>query len=77
MTLKIKAIYKSGHLIFYDSKDIPEDGTEVVLSFDKASTILRNKTKKRGSLRGIWRDSIVDEELLLKSKHSLFPYEDQ
>ena len=35
MIITAKAIYKQGHLIFYDSKEIPEDGTEVIVNFEK------------------------------------------
>ena len=33
------------------------------------------KTGNRGSLKGIWKDSQVDESLLMEAKKSLFPYE--
>jgi len=36
------------------------------------------KTKKigiRGSLRGVWKGSQIDEAIFLESKKSLFPYE--
>lgn len=33
------------------------------------------KTKKRGSLKGIWKGSQIDEALFLQAKKSLFPYE--
>ena len=32
-------------------------------------------TKKRGSLKGIWKGSQIDDSLLLEAKESLFPYE--
>ncbi len=43
-----KAIYRSGRLIFHNSEDIPEDGTEVTVSFEK-----RAETSNP-SLRGSW-----------------------
>ncbi|HEC67474.1 MAG TPA: hypothetical protein ENI35_01455 [Candidatus Desulfofervidus auxilii] len=36
------------------------------------------KTKKlgvRGSLKGIWKGSQIDEDIFVESKKSLFPYE--
>jgi hypothetical protein len=33
------------------------------------------KTGNRGSLKGIWRDSQIDESLFLEARKSLFPYE--
>jgi len=30
---------------------------------------------KRGSLRGIWKGSIIDEELFIEARKSLFDYE--
>ena len=39
---------------------------------------LISKTKRignRGSLKGIWKDSDIDESLLIKARKSLFPYE--
>ena len=41
-------------------------------------TELMPKTKetgKRGPLKGIWKDSQIDESLFLEAKKSLFPYE--
>ena len=32
-------------------------------------------THARGSLKGIWKGSNIDESLLAESKESLFPYE--
>ena len=43
-----KAIYKSGRLIFHDSEDIPEDGAEVTVSFEKKAET------SNPSLRGNW-----------------------
>jgi hypothetical protein len=44
------------------------------------ATELIPKTKEagnRGSLKGIWKGSQVDESLFLEAKKSLFPYEDK
>ncbi|MBC8461209.1 MAG: hypothetical protein H8D67_24760 [Deltaproteobacteria bacterium] len=42
------------------------------------ATELMPKTKdtgNRGSLKGIWKGSQIDESLFLEAKKSLFPYE--
>ncbi len=33
------------------------------------------KTGNRGSLKGIWKGSQIDESLVIEAKKSLFPYE--
>ena len=48
MKVTTKAIYRSGRLIFHDSEDTPEDGTEITVSFEKKA-----KTSN-SSLRGSW-----------------------
>ena len=35
------------------------------------------ETRNRGSLKGIWKGSQVDESLFLAARKSLFPYEDK
>ncbi len=35
------------------------------------------ETGKRGSLKGIWKGSQVDESLFLEARKSLFPYENK
>ena len=41
-----------------------------------AELILKTKrTGNRGSLKGIWKGSDIDESLLIKARKSLFPYE--
>ena len=44
------------------------------------TTEVMSKTKNtgnRGSLKGIWKGSQIDEALFLEAKKSLFPYEDR
>ena len=48
MIVTVKAIYNDGCLIFHNEEDIPEDGTEVTVNFEKKS-----KTPAV-SLRGSW-----------------------
>ena len=62
MIVTVKAIYNDGRLIFHNKEDIPEDGTEVTVNFEKQS-----KTQAV-SLRGSWAkyfpESIdIDKEL--------------
>jgi hypothetical protein len=57
-----RAIYKGGRLIFYNSEETPEDGTEVIVSFEKHPKI------PASSLRGSWakyfpKDFDLDAEL--------------
>jgi len=35
------------------------------------------ETGKRGSLKGIWKGSQVDESIFLEARKSLFPYENK
>jgi len=79
MIVTVKAVYKSGRLIFYDSEEIPEDGTEVILSFEKRQKTPVDSCRKgkRGSLRGIWKGSTIDESLFIEARKSLFTYEDK
>ena len=62
MIVTVKAIYNDGRLIFHNKEDIPEDGTEVTVNFEK-----RSKTSPI-SLRGSWFKYFpaaidIDEEL--------------
>ena len=62
MIVTVRAIYDDGHLIFHNKEDIPENGTEVTVNFEK-----RSKTPAV-SLRGSWAkyfpaDIDIDEEL--------------
>ncbi len=57
-----KALYKEGRIIFYDSEEIPEDGTEVIVNFER-----RQKTSIF-SLRDSWakyfpKEIDLDEQL--------------
>jgi hypothetical protein len=40
-----------------------------------ATELMTGRTGNRGSLKGIWKDSQIDESLLMEAKKSLFPYE--
>lgn len=58
---------------------IPEDKmSKLYRIIHILSSELIQKTKKtgnRGSLKGIWKGSRIDESLFVESKKSLFPYE--
>ena len=55
MIVTAKALYKAGRLIFYDSKGIPEDGTEVIVNFEKRAK------KSMLSLRDSWKKYFPQE----------------
>ena len=77
MIVTVKAIYNDGRLIFHNEEDIPEDGTEVTVNFEK-----RSKTPAV-SLRGSWSKYFpagvdIDEELQhLRAGTIENPYDDQ
>jgi hypothetical protein len=57
--LKImQAIYKNNRLIFKERKEKPEDGSEVVVIFNKKN---EKKEKKPLSLFGIWKKKFPDD----------------
>lgn len=65
-------------------KEIDEFPEETIPKLYKIIHVLRTeligKAKKpeiRGSLKGIWKGSQIDNALYLESRRSLFPYEHQ
>jgi hypothetical protein len=63
-------------------KELDEIPEEMIPKFYRIMHTLKNelmpKMKKpgiRGSLKGIWKGSQINEELFLEAKKSLFPYE--
>ena len=63
-------------------KEIDEFPEETIPKLCKIIHVLRTeligKAKKpRGSLKGIWKGSQIDNALYLESRRSLFPYEHQ
>jgi len=63
-------------------KGIEEISEEMMPKFYRVIHMLRaeltpkmEKSEIRGSLRGIWKGSQIDETLFLEAKKSLFPYE--
>ena len=63
-------------------KELDEIPEEMIPKFYRIMHTLKNelmpkmkKPKIRGSLKGIWKGSQINEELFLEAKKSLFPYE--
>ncbi len=71
------SIYKDK--ILKEIEDVPEEiMPKLYKIIHMLTTDLIPKTTKRGkrgSLRGIWEGSQIDESLFLDAKKSLFPYE--
>jgi hypothetical protein len=62
LIVSARAIYKDGQINFYNSDEVPEDGTEVIINFVKP------QKKVTKSLRGSWakyfpEDFDIDEDL--------------
>ena len=63
-------------------KEIEEIPEEMMPKFYRVIHMLRaeltpkmEKSEIRGSLRGIWKGSQIDETLFLEAKKSFFPYQ--
>jgi len=63
-------------------KEIEETPQEIIPKLYEMMHYLRDElmqkakmSGKRGSLKGIWKGSVVDEKLFSEAKSSLFPYE--
>jgi len=63
-------------------KEIEETPQEIIPKLYEVIHHLRNEliqkgkmSGNRGSLKGIWKGSVVDEKLFSVAKTSLFPYE--
>jgi hypothetical protein len=67
--------------ILKDLEDVPgEMMPKLYKIIHLLTTELIPKTKEtgnRGSLKGIWKGSQVDESLFFEARKSLFPYEDK
>lgn len=67
--------------ILKDIEGIPEDKMPQLyriihlIASEFTSTI--KKEGNRGTLRGLWKGSQIDESLFLEAKKSLFPYENR
>ncbi len=64
--------------IIKEIKGMPEEVMpkiyNIVHSMATELNTLKNKSGSRGPLKGIWKESKVDESLFLEAKKSLFPY---
>lgn len=65
-------------------REIEEIPKEVIPKLYRVIRILKTelipkaeKSGIRGSLRGIWKGSQIDESLFIEAKKSLFPYENK
>jgi hypothetical protein len=74
---KMLSTYKEK--ILKEIDQVPEDKMPTLYRvIHLLATELMTETKRtgnRGSLKGIWKDSQIDESLLMEAKKSLFPYE--
>jgi len=63
------------------AREIEEIPQEIIPTIYRIVRVLRKDLRserlpdERGSLRGIWEGSKIDEELFLQAKRSLFRYE--
>jgi hypothetical protein len=70
------SVYKEKILQEFDL--IPEDKMPALYQLIHLLTtefITETKPEQRGSLRGIWQSSYIDETLLTEARRSLFPYD--
>jgi len=65
-------------------REIEEIPKEVIPKLYRVIRILKTelipkpeKSRIRGSLKGIWKGSQIDESLFVEAKKSLFPYENK
>ncbi len=72
----MQSIYKDK--IIKEIKGMPEEVLpkiyKIVHSMATELNTLKVKSGNRGSLKGIWKGSRIDESIFLEAKKSLFPY---
>lgn len=63
-------------------KEIEETPQEIIPKLYERMHHLRDElmrkakmSRRRGSLKGIWKGSLIDEKLFSEAKNSLFPYQ--
>ena len=70
---------KYNEKILKDIEEVPEEKKPILYKIIhllvKELTPVSKTTKERGSLKGIWKGSQIDESLFNKAKKSLFTYE--
>ena len=67
----VKAIYKEGRLIFLDETVVPEDGTEVTVTFTKNSKDKMSGLDAINALYGSGKGENLLEELLESRREDL------
>lgn len=81
---KIYMICKNGdsaykEKIINDIRKMPDDKIsklyKIIHLIISEVTLNGKKVSKRGSLRGIWKGSHIDESVFIEAKKSIFPYE--
>jgi len=68
--------------LLQEIKSVPQEMTPILYKIvhllnTQWSTSSKSRRKKRGSLKGIWKDGIIDESLFTEARKSLFSYEDK
>ncbi len=63
MYVTVKGVFKNGIVKIVEPVKA-KDGEEALIPF-----LEQEQPEKRGSLKGIWGQSIVDEDLLQQAKH--------
>jgi mRNA-degrading endonuclease YafQ of YafQ-DinJ toxin-antitoxin module len=65
--------------IIKDIRKIPDEKMpklyKIIHLFISEVTLKEKKISKRGSLKGIWKGSHIDESVFIEAKKSIFPYE--
>ena len=69
MYATVKGIFKKGRVEVIEAVKA-KDGEEVLITF-----LEHEQPEKRGSLKGIWGKSKVNEDLFQQAKGSVFSYE--
>ena len=69
MYYTVKGVFKNGIIEIVESIKA-EDGEDVLITF-----LEHEQPERRGSLKGIWGQSKIDDDLLQQAKHSVFSYE--
>ena len=65
----VKGIFRNGIIEIIEPIQA-SDGEEVLITF-----LEHEQPERRGSLKGIWGQSKIDDELLQQAKRSVFSYE--
>jgi len=66
-----RAIYKKGQLVFIDKKDIPDDGSEVIVTFVEKSADEISESNAIAALKGRGKGENLGEKLLKSRQEDL------